>query len=308
MGKQQEKHCAYISTVDFLSWDRNSFFFSYFFVFFRIFSFIMKSESACVGKKDPSSTTVDHLAKMKKTIVCLALALYLTNWTEAVPLEKETFDSDECKTHGLPYQAEDGKWICILNRFMCNGIWEYGRRLWPGRQIDEEICPNGGKCVQGEYDYLFGDYDEATCECAKGFEGERCEVLGSNLKANDSEATENDLENTGSDLEATGTDSKATGTDSKATGTALDATAEKCKTHGMPYQAGDGKWICILNRFMCNGHLEYRREGHRIDEKICPNGGKCVEGEYDYESGSNTLTCECAKGFEGARCEQPKAS
>merc|ERR1711942_347008 len=143
-----------ISTVDFLSWDRN-FFFSYFFVFFRIFSFIMKSESACVGKKDPGSTTIDHLAKMKKTMVCLALALYLTNWTEAVPMERKTFDSDECKTRGLPYRAEDGKWICILNRFMCNGHMEYKRR---GHIIDEEICPNGGKCVEGEYDYYSGTF------------------------------------------------------------------------------------------------------------------------------------------------------
>jgi len=77
---------------------------------------------------------------------------------------------------------------------------------------------------------------------------------------------------------------------------------DECKKYGVPYEA-DGRWICILNRFMCNGYEEYKKFNIKVDEDICPNGGKCIADDYDYYTGELlTRRCECVDGFQGNDC------
>merc|ERR1711942_281663 len=73
-----------ILTVGFSTRNFFLFFFSFFFLFFYF-----QSASAASRR---NKKTGDHLATMKVTIFCSALALFLAVWTEAAPVENGDID------------------------------------------------------------------------------------------------------------------------------------------------------------------------------------------------------------------------
>merc|ERR1711942_459713 len=92
-----------ILTVGFSTRNFFLFFFSFFFLFFYF-----QSASAASRR---NKKTGDHLATMKVTIFCSALALFLAVWTEAAPVENGDMSQGTSSEIGVERELEVGRWL-----------------------------------------------------------------------------------------------------------------------------------------------------------------------------------------------------
>ena len=187
------------------------------------------------------------------------------------PEQHQTCETDWTSHSGIECHCNPGWWgnRCEINAAKCN----------------DNLCLNGGNCIQGIY---------AFCNCPNGWEGDRCETPVE--YCNDNPCGSN------GECKSTSTGFVCQCFDGWK-GDRCNENIDECQNIICLHE---GKCVDHVNQYKCEckgdwtgTHCEILKTS--CDDIHCENNGVCIDTRHEPWT-SNAWECACTKGFSGEKC------